>query len=137
MTDLIAVMGTLVDSQGHILIDGIYDDVAPLLAEEEGLYNQITFDVSAYCSEAGVRRTIQTEKEKILMHRWRYPSLSLHGIQGAFDGCGCKTVIPRHVIGKFSIRIVPNMKISTVEKLVEDHVKKIMKARNTPNKVSV
>jgi acetylornithine deacetylase/succinyl-diaminopimelate desuccinylase-like protein len=90
------------------------------------------------------------------MHRWRYPSLSLHGIQGntyilfriiikiclfsssgAFDGVGCKTVIPRHVVGKFSIRIVPNMKISTLEKLVENHVKNIMKDRNSPNKVSV
>jgi nonspecific dipeptidase len=90
------------------------------------------------------------------MHRWRYPSLSLHGIQGtkkkeifhyfnnknfllsgAFDGVGCKTVIPRHVIGKFSIRIVPNMKISTVAELVEKHVKNFMKERNSPNKISV
>ena len=91
------------------------------------------------------------------MHRWRYPSLTLHGIQGrrtavrslptthafvcfsagAFDGVGCKTVIPRHVIGKFSIRIVPNMKIATVEKLVEQHVKRVMEGRNSPNKVSV
>jgi hypothetical protein len=44
MTDLIAVMSTLVDSQGRILIDGIYDDVAPLLPEEEELYQRITFD---------------------------------------------------------------------------------------------
>ncbi|CAM4772014.1 unnamed protein product [Rotaria magnacalcarata] len=137
MTDLIALMGTLVDNKGHILIDTLYDEVAPLTLEEEELYKPITFDTAAYCSEAGVQSTIQSEKDQILMHRWRYPSLSLHGIQGAFDGCGCKTVIPRHVIGKFSIRIVPNMKISTVEKLVENHVQKIMKERNSPNKVSV
>ncbi|CAF0746204.1 unnamed protein product [Rotaria sordida] len=137
MTDLITIMSTLVDDQGRILINGMYDDVAPLSPAEEQLYSKITFDVSTYCSEAGVKKTIQTEKEKILMHRWRYPSLSLHGIQGAFDGCGCKTVIPRHVIGKFSIRIVPNMEISTVEKLVENHVKQIMKTRNSPNKVSI
>lgn len=43
------------------------------------------------------------------MHRWRYPSLSLHGIEGAFSGAGAKTVIPRKVVGKFSIRLVPNM----------------------------
>jgi acetylornithine deacetylase/succinyl-diaminopimelate desuccinylase-like protein len=56
---------------------------------------------------------------------------------GAFDGVGCKTVIPRHVVGKFSIRIVPNMKIATVEQLVEKHVQHIMKDRNSPNKVTV
>lgn len=43
------------------------------------------------------------------MHRWRFPSLSLHGIEGAFSGSGAKTVIPRKVVGKFSIRLVPNM----------------------------
>ncbi|CAF1618151.1 unnamed protein product [Adineta ricciae] len=137
MTDLIAVMSTLVDDQGRILIDGIYDEVAQLLPEEAEIYKRITFDVKAYSAEAGVDKTIQQDKEQILMHRWRYPSLTLHGIQGAFDGVGCKTVIPRHVIGKFSIRIVPNMKIATVEKLVEKHVKNVMEKRNSPNKVSV
>jgi len=44
MTDLIGVMSTLVDSQGRILIDGIYDEVAPLLPEELKLYQAITFD---------------------------------------------------------------------------------------------
>lgn len=52
------------------------------------------------------------------MHRWRYPSLSLHGIEGAFSAPGAKTVIPRKVIGKFSIRIVPNMTPEEVTKNV-------------------
>lgn len=158
MTDLVAIMNSLVDGNGRILIDGMYDEVAPLTADEEKLYEKITFDTvvlwrtenryfanlslltlfkKAYCQEAGVGKTIQSEKEKILMHRWRFPSLSLHGIQGAFDGVGCKTVIPRHVIGKFSIRIVPNMKISSVESLVEKYVNKIAESRQTPNKISV
>lgn len=52
------------------------------------------------------------------MHRWRYPSLSLHGIEGAFSGSGCKTVIPRKVVGKFSIRLVPDMTPEVVTKRV-------------------
>lgn len=39
------------------------------------------------------------------MGRMRYPSLSLHGIEGAFHGVGAKTVIPAKVAGKFSIRL--------------------------------
>lgn len=38
------------------------------------------------------------------MSRMREPSLSLHGIEGAFYGAGAKTVIPAKVTGKFSIR---------------------------------
>lgn len=34
------------------------------------------------------------------MARSRYPTLSLHGIEGAFAGAGAKTVIPRTVVGE-------------------------------------
>ncbi|KAB0403281.1 hypothetical protein E2I00_011212 [Balaenoptera physalus] len=64
MTDLIMLMGCLMDRTGKILIPGISEAVA---------------------------------SKDILMHRWRYPSLSLHGIEGAFSGSGVKTVIPRKV----------------------------------------
>ena len=38
------------------------------------------------------------------MGKMREPSLSIHGIEGAFYGSGAKTVIPAKVTGKFSIR---------------------------------
>ena len=57
------------------------------------------------------------------------------GVQGAFDGHGAKTVIPRKVIGKFSIRIVPNHDPKKVEKLVVDYLEKKFKERNSPNKL--
>ncbi len=55
------------------------------------------------------------------------------GIEGAFDGAGAKTVIPRKVIGKFSIRLVPDMDPAEVEKLVVAHCKKVHEDRGSPN----
>lgn len=57
------------------------------------------------------------------------------GIEGAFDGSGAKTVIPRTVIGKFSIRLVPDMDPVKVEQLVKAHVEKVHKARDSPNPI--
>lgn len=71
------------------------------------------------------------------MHRWRYPALSLHGIEGAFYESGQKTVIPRKVIGKFSIRIVPNQEPKLIEKYVCDYIKQKFAERGSPNKMSV
>ena len=34
----------------------------------------------AYRKEIGHARLIHNDKKDILMHRWRYPSLSLHGL---------------------------------------------------------
>ena len=71
------------------------------------------------------------------MHRWRFPSLSLHGIHGAFSEPGAKTVIPRKVTGKFSIRIVPNQVPENVNQLVVDYLNDMWKVRGSPNHMKV
>ena len=71
------------------------------------------------------------------MSRWRFPSLSIHGIEGAFAEPGQKTVIPKKVIGKFSIRLVPNQTPENVEKCVTKYLNDIWKKRKSQNKFSV
>lgn len=71
------------------------------------------------------------------MNNWRYPSLSIHGIEGAFSGPGFKTVIPRKVIGKFSIRLVPDQEPQKIILLVKDYIKKIWEKRQSPNNLEV
>lgn len=137
MTDLIYLMGKLVDRKGKILIPGIEKSVAPVTDEERKLYDKIDFDIAEYCKDVGTSQLLHTTKEQILMHRWRYPSLSLHGIEGAFSGTGAKTVIPRKVIGKFSIRLVPNMDPEVVQKQVVDYVQKVFCEYGSPNKMKV
>lgn len=48
MTDLIYLMNELVDKNGKIHIDGIYDSVAPLTENEKKLYTNIDFDTDGY-----------------------------------------------------------------------------------------
>lgn len=45
-------------------------------------------------------KLLHEKKEQLLMARWREPTLSLHGIEGAFDEPGAKTVIPRLLINR-------------------------------------
>uniref|UniRef100_A0A3Q2U9K3 Cytosolic non-specific dipeptidase n=1 Tax=Fundulus heteroclitus TaxID=8078 RepID=A0A3Q2U9K3_FUNHE len=137
MTDLTAIMGSLVDRKGKIMIPGMYDSVSPLTEEERKLYEKIDFDLCEYCKDVGAGKLLYDTKEQILMHRWRYPSLSLHGIEGAFSETGFKTVIPGKVIGKFSIRLVPDMDPKVVEKQVIDHVQKKFAELESPNKMKV
>lgn len=122
MTDLINVMSTLVNNKGRILIPGIYDQVAPVTPEEEALYADIAFTMQDLYNGIGSKTAIFEDTKSTLMARWRNPSLSLHGIEGAFYAPGAKTVIPAKVIGKFSIRTVPNMDTDKVEELVKQHV---------------
>lgn len=137
MTDLVAVLGSLVDVKGKILIPGINDDVAALTDAEQESYGPIDFCTNEYKTDIGVDKLIHDNKADVLKARWRYPSLSIHGIEGAFSDAGAKTVIPRKVIGKFSIRLVPDMLPDKVCQLVTDHVNKVFKETGSPNTINV
>ena len=122
MTDLVRLLGTLVATDGSILISGINEQVAPLTDEEKALYGPIAFTMDNLHESLGSTTSIHASKERTLMARWRYPSLSIHGVEGAFSAPGAKTVIPAKVVGKFSIRTVPNMDSATVTSLVKTHL---------------
>ncbi|KAF6059931.1 Cys-Gly metallodipeptidase DUG1 [Candida albicans] len=137
MTDLIKVMSTLVDGSGKILIPGVYDMVAPLTDKEDQLYDSIDFSVEELNAASGSQTSLHDNKKDILKHRWRFPSLSLHGIEGAFSGAGAKTVIPAKVVGKFSIRTVPDIESKKLDDLVFQHITSEFKKLNSPNKFKV
>lgn len=138
MSDLIYLMNTLVDVNGRILVPGLYDEVAAEHPTESALYDAIAFDVPTYKEDLGATRLLHNDdKTKLLQHRWRFPSLSLHGIEGAFYEPGQKTVIPRKVIGKFSIRIVPDQQPEQIEKYVCDYIKAKFAERGSPNTMKV
>uniref|UniRef100_G1RDJ3 Carnosine dipeptidase 2 n=1 Tax=Nomascus leucogenys TaxID=61853 RepID=G1RDJ3_NOMLE len=137
MTDLILLMGSLVDKRGNILIPGINEAVAAVTEEEHKLYDDIDFDIEEFAKDVGAQILLHSSKKDILMHRWRYPSLSLHGIEGAFSGSGAKTVIPRKVVGKFSIRLVPNMTPEVVSEQVTSYLTKKFAELRSPNEFKV
>ncbi|KAJ6153788.1 Cys-Gly metallodipeptidase dug1 [Penicillium chermesinum] len=137
MTDLVNVLSKLVDAQGNILIPGIMDLVEPVTEEEKSLYGNISYTMENLHESLGSETSIHPNKERTLMARWRFPSLSIHGIEGAFSAPGAKTVIPAKVIGKFSIRTVPNMESPDVNKLVFDYVKAEFAKLNSKNKLDV
>jgi len=141
MTDLVQLMASLVDSSGRILVDGVMDDVEPLTAEENAMYDTIEFDMEAYKDESKVKsvsdKLLHSDKQSLLMARWRYPTLSLHGIEGAFSGAGAKTVIPAEVLGKFSLRLVPDQDPKKIEKLVTAHLESVFRELGSPNAMTV
>ncbi|XP_016003889.2 beta-Ala-His dipeptidase isoform X2 [Rousettus aegyptiacus] len=137
MADLVALLGSLVDASGRILVPGIYDHVAPVTDEEREMYEAIDLDLEEYRSSSRVKKFLFDTKEEVLMHLWRYPSLSIHGVEGAFDKPGAKTVIPGRVTGKFSIRLVPHMNLPVVERQVKQHLQHIFSKRNSSNQMTV
>jgi len=123
MTALIALLGKLVAPDGTILVPGVDDMVHSADSEERygacqtifqpsaadfspnrALYDRLDYSIADIDDAVGAPIALSDDKIQVLMGRMRQPSLSIHGIEGAFYGSGAKTVIPAKVTGKFSIR---------------------------------
>jgi Cys-Gly metallodipeptidase DUG1 len=137
MTDLVRILGSLVDTHGQILIPGVNEQVAPVTEDEVSLYENISFTMETLHESLGSKTTIFEDKKSTLMGRWRFPSLSIHGIEGAFSAPGAKTVIPAKVVGKFSIRTVPNMEIEATNDAVYRYVNDQFSQLRSKNKLRV
>ncbi|KAJ7067201.1 hypothetical protein C8F01DRAFT_1120624, partial [Mycena amicta] len=137
MTDLISLMSRLVDTNGTILIPGVDDMVNAADAEERAIYEKLDFTIQDIEAGAGAPIALSDDKVSVLMGRMRQPSLSLHGIEGAFSGPGAKTVIPAKVAGKFSIRLVPPQTPNSVEPLVRKYIEAEFKKLGSKNKLDL
>jgi Cys-Gly metallodipeptidase DUG1 len=137
MTDLISLLGTLVTPDGKILIKGVEEMIAEPDEEEKAIYAALDYSISDVEQSAGAAIALSDDKVAVLMGRMRQPSLSIHGIEGAFSAAGAKTVIPAKVSGKFSIRLVPPQTPENVDPLVIAHLEKAFAALNSKNKLTV
>ncbi|XP_024610601.1 beta-Ala-His dipeptidase isoform X4 [Neophocaena asiaeorientalis asiaeorientalis] len=64
MADLVALLGSLVDSSGRILIPGIYDHLAPVTEEEKRTYEAIDLDLEEYRNSSQVKKFLFDTKVK-------------------------------------------------------------------------
>ncbi|MHA2503375.1 MAG: M20/M25/M40 family metallo-hydrolase [Candidatus Kariarchaeaceae archaeon] len=137
MTDLSHIFSKLITLEGKVLVDGFYDDVLPLEAKEQALYDDIEFDLQGYKDYLGRDSLLHDDATTTLMNMWRNPALSIHGIEGAFYGPGGKTVVPGKVIGKVSMRLVPNQDPVKIAELFTKYVEKVFAEMKSPNELIV
>lgn len=107
--DMMHILSKLMDPVSKkIQLPGFYDDVLPLDKDSEKLYDKIA-------EYLGV-------KAKILIDKWKEPSLTIHKIQ--VSGPNNNTVIPQLVNSTISMRIVPNQNLEIIKNLLIETITK-------------
>lgn len=137
MTALIILMSKLVTPKGEILIPGVYEGVTAANDKELQRYNELDYSIADLESAVGAQIANNDDKATVLMARSRNPSLSLHGIEGAFSGVGAKTVIPATVSGKFSLRLVPPQTPEDITTKVIKYIESEFAKLETKNELKV
>jgi acetylornithine deacetylase/succinyl-diaminopimelate desuccinylase-like protein len=106
---LIELLSKMKDANGHILIPGVYDDVAPPSEAEKKSWASLPFDEQEFLKrEVGSESLTGEPGYSVFERTWARPTLEAHGIAGGFTGAGAKTVIPATATAKVSMRLVPN-----------------------------
>lgn len=130
---LAEMLTSLHDKNGHITVDGFYDDVLPLQDWEREAWRKLPVDADAEILGETKAPALFGEKGFSTLERiWARPTAEINGMGSGYQGPGTKTVLPSHAMAKLTFRLVPNQTGDKVVDLVKKHLQK-----NLPPGVSV
>lgn len=122
---LVWALNTLKNEKDEILIDGFYDDMAPLTEKDMDFLKSIPYDEKSVLEkmemDGFVNGVTGTELLKKLLYT---PTCNICGIKGGYIDQGSKTVLPAYAMAKVDFRLVPNMTRERVLDLLRKHLDK-------------
>ena len=130
---LIELLAKCKDTNGHIQIPAMYDDVAAPAAAEKQSWESLPFrEADFLMKEVGATSLTGESGHSVLERIWARPTFEVHGIAGGFTGAGAKTVIPSKATAKVSFRLVPNQNPEKILKSFRDFLE-----RNAPQGIRI
>jgi acetylornithine deacetylase/succinyl-diaminopimelate desuccinylase-like protein len=122
---LARMLATLHDEDGHIAVEGFYDDVVPLQDWERKMWRSLPIDPDQEILDETKSPALFGEKGFSTLERiWARPTAEINGMGSGYQGPGTKTVLPSHAMAKLTFRLVPNQKGDAVVDLVKKHLQK-------------
>ena len=110
------------DENGRVLIDGWYDTVEPLGAEEREALESLPAIDAELKRELGL---LWTEGEpETLSERILLPALNIRGITSGNTGALARNVIPNTAVASLGIRLVKGNEPAHMRQLVVDHIER-------------
>ena len=131
---LAEMIAKLHDEEGRITIDGFYDNVEIVSAEDRAEMNKLKDNPEEFKKSIGLNG-VEGETGYTTLERTSIrPTLDVNGIWGGYTGEGAKTVIPSKAFAKISMRLVP---YQTDEEITEKFTKYFEKIAPASVKVKV
>jgi acetylornithine deacetylase/succinyl-diaminopimelate desuccinylase-like protein len=118
-------LNTIKDQHEKILIDGYYDHVRGLSADEEAVLRQVPFDEAEMKAKWGISEFVTGVSGFDAVKRLYFqPTATICGLTSGWQGAGTKTVLPAVARAKIDFRLVPNLTPEIVLDLLRKHLDK-------------
>ena len=126
---LVRILAKLKSPSGRINIPGLYEAVKRPAKVERDAWKRLPFNERKFMrEEVGAKALTGLTRYSVFERLWGLPTFEIHGIAGGFTASGAKTVIPAEATAKVSLRLVPNQRVKTVERLLKRAVKDLAPA---------
>lgn len=122
---LVRILDSMRSPQGAVLVEGFYDDVVSLSAEEREAIAAVPFD------ETGLKKALDVDDFfgepgfTPVERNWARPTLEIVGMWGGFQGEGVKTVLPSEAHAKITCRLAPDQDPRRIVELITAHVERV------------
>ena len=118
----------LINENGYITIDGFYDNVENISAEDRAEMNKLKDNPEEFKKSIGLNGVEGEEGYTTLERTSIRPTLDCNGIWGGYTGEGAKTVIPSKAFAKISMRLVPYQTPDEITEKFTNYFEKIAPA---------
>ncbi len=121
LREMAALIASLHDDQGRILVAGFGDDAKPLTNAMRAAAAALPFDEAAWYESFGGLPwgdPADTVRERTTLR----PTIEVNGMWGGYTGAGGKTVLPAEAHAKITMRLAPGMDPSHAQARLRAHL---------------
>lgn len=125
--DLVHALGTLMDRERRILIDGWYEGLYELQEEDEAQLEEKArrVDLSKLRAEWGLTEfALGRDGVDAIRARTYEPTANIAGLIGGYTGPGSKTIVPNEARVKMDFRLIPNIQPDEALSKLKAHLHK-------------
>lgn len=121
---MINILGSMKDKEGHVLIDGFYDDVIPASESDLDLIDSLPYDSVELARVYGIKE-LKLDKIQFYNNLFFKPTLTINGIVGGYTDLGTKNIIPSRTTAKMEVRLAFDQDPENIFDKIEKHIYKI------------
>ena len=118
------VLSSIADGTGKVLIDGFYDSVEPITAEEASWLRKIPFNREGVLSGLKTKRLLADDGLDYYRRLYMSPTCAITGIAGGYGGAGVKNVLPQKASASIDFQIMANQTCDDIEQKLHRHMHK-------------
>lgn len=119
------IISSLYDKAGNVAVDGFYDKVIPVTAQQKEMIKKIPYDAATDMKMLGTTTEVGDTTFSPLERVWFRPTLEIIGLESGYTAAeGHSNIIPGKAMARITCRLVNNQDGPEIIDLIVKHINK-------------